>query len=64
MTFPSHAVLTKEELLDRYAKGDRNFEQSHLQNNTTDWKLSVFRPEMKIGRANLFALVFLDPHKQ
>jgi uncharacterized protein YjbI with pentapeptide repeats len=31
MTFPSHAALTKAELLDRYAKGDRNFEQSHLQ---------------------------------
>lgn len=30
MTLPSHAALTKAELLDRYAKGDRNFEQSHL----------------------------------
>ena len=30
MTLPSHAALTKAELLDRYAKGDRNFEQTQL----------------------------------
>jgi uncharacterized protein YjbI with pentapeptide repeats len=33
MTLPSHAALTKAELLDRYAKGDRNFEQSHLHDS-------------------------------
>lgn len=30
MTVPHHAALTKSELLDRYAKGDRNFEQTNF----------------------------------
>ncbi len=29
MILPSHAALTKAELIDRYANGDRNFEHLH-----------------------------------
>ncbi|MDX2255484.1 MAG: pentapeptide repeat-containing protein [Pseudanabaenaceae cyanobacterium bins.39] len=33
MTFPAHAALTAKELIDRYHKGDRNFEQTHLHDS-------------------------------